>query len=258
VKGTTLALSPFRSTALLGVIALTASGCGLFSSKAATSVAKVDVMQSSIEKVHVESELAQQRVRDSADLLTTLVTGNYQGQPADVYVRLVAALEASEKQADKMRDAIDKMKQSATPVFENWQNDLLRITNLDLRRRSEERLDQTRERFDELVSASRAAETGVDAFNQGARDITLFLGSDFNPAAISAIEDDARSVDNLSVDVDQRLRRTQTAAQEYMAASGVPLENADALATPPAPSAGGAPAQPAPRTQTPAPRRGGG
>lgn len=231
---------------LVGAAALT-TGCGLFSSKAATGVANVDELQSSIERVHVESELAQQRVRDTADLLTTLVTGNYQGEPTDVYLRLVSALDESEGQANKLRKAIADMKSSAAPVFENWQNDLLKITSPNLRRQSEDRLDQTRARFDFVASAARSAETGVDTFNQGTRDITLFLGSDFNPSAISAVEPEAREVDGMSIDVDDRLRRAQEAVQEYMQASGLPLDG-DTFAAPP----GGAPE---PRNARPEPRR---
>ena len=214
-------LSTSLSITCVGAFSILAGSCGLFSSKEDTGVGNVDKMQSAIEKVHVDCELAQQKVRDTTDLLLALIDGSYQGEPTEVYLRFVRSLEASEKHAAVLRVAVDDMKRTAKPVFETWQGDLLQITNPALRRQSEERLEQTMDRFNEVVAAARSSETGVDAFNQGARDISLFLGNDFNPAAMDAVAPEAQKLEDVSLDVDNRLVAAQTAVQDYMQASGL-------------------------------------
>lgn len=194
--------------------------CGAFSSED-TGVSRVTDLMTWVERVHVESELAKQKVATATDLMTTLIAGNFKGAPAAAFAEYVRAVQESEAQAEKLRLSVRSMQGAAQPVFDKWRADVLNIDNLQLRQRSEARLDQTWQRYQQLQSSSRHAETGYDSFNQGMRDLTLFLSHDLNAAAVHEVSEDARSLANLAVDLDGRFNRSLDAARSYLAWSGI-------------------------------------
>lgn len=237
--------------ALLAVVAPCAllSGCGLLSSERKSSLNQVDQLLSSIEGVQVESTVAKERSRAALELLEKLSRPDFAGDPAKTYSDFMAAIEASEGQAAKLSESVEPMKESAEEVFAQWTKDLEAIGNTRLRASSHVRMEETRARYEAVLTAAATAQVTFDAFNADLRDHALFLGHDFNSAAVAAIMSEVAALAERSKDLDQRLDACDAAARRYVEAAALHGQLATAApgetTAPAAPSAAQPAADPA-------------
>lgn len=219
------------SLALLPLLGTT--GCSVFSG-ADTGLAGVDDLLGWIERVHVESEMSKERAHAAIDALRTIAATNFAGDPVAAYAELTQTIDHSLTQANALRSAVQSMKNTAEPVFERWSSDLLSFTSAQMRQRSQTRLENTRSRYRSILAAVEPAVTSYDAFNNGLRDMQLFLGNDFNRQSVDEIRDDVRGLTNLTGELDRRFDQSLLAAQDYIDSASLPA------AAEPAPAPSGA------------------
>lgn len=201
--------------ALLTALSACASG-----NKHSESLKRADDIVTRIERVHVECELAKERSHEALGWLQSLVTGDFEGDALSAYTGFVEAVEASEKQAEVLRDAVEPMDSSAEKFFHGWETDLNSFANPKMRRRSQTKLTQSRQRYQSIETAVEPALSAYDAFNLGMSDIVLFLSHDFNAA--SDLKREVRSLMRLSKELDQGFAQTLQAAQNYIQTSALP------------------------------------
>jgi hypothetical protein len=210
-------------SALVAVVAPCAflSGCSIFAGEQKSSLNQVDQLLSSIESVQVESTVAKERSRAALELLETLSKPDFAGDPAKTYSEFQAAIQASEGQAAKLSQSVEPMKESAEEVFAQWTKDLEAIGNTRLRAASHVRMEETRARYESVLTATATAQVTFDAFNADLRDHALFLGHDFNSAAVAAIASEVVALAERSKDLDQRLDACDGAARRYVEAAAL-------------------------------------
>jgi hypothetical protein len=232
-----------------GVLALAGLGAcswvsGLVGSGPATSptVERIDALMTWVERVHVEAELSKQKVQSTTDLMAALTSANPKGDPSAAFGEYQRAIQESEQQAERLHGTVRELQSAATPVFDHWNQDLLEISNLQLRRRSQARYDMTWQRYQSLIAHAKSAAAGYDSFNQQARDLAYFLRHDFNSGALTEIKDDARAIADLSLELDTRFNRCLETARDYIANS------ATATTMDPAAPSGAAPLEPSMQT----------
>lgn len=185
--------------------------------------ARVSDLVGWVERVHVEAELAQQKMHTAYTMLSDLAAAKYEDAPVAAYGRFATSLEECEAQAEKLRNAIGPMKASAGPVFDQWTEDLEQFSSVAMRERSQKRLDRTQEQYNVVAMTADPVQTKIDAFNRTMRDHALFLGHDFNPASVSMIQDDVRQLGMLTQELDGRFEHCLRAAQDYVNAYSLPV-----------------------------------
>jgi len=210
-------------SALAAVVAPCAflSGCSLLGGEQKSSLNQVDVLLSSIESVQVESTVSKERSRTALELLERLARPDFNGDATQTYASFVGAIDASERQAAKLADSVEPMKDSAEEVFAQWTMDLEAIGNTRLRAQSHVRMEETRARYTAVLTATATAQVTLDAFNADLRDHALFLGHDFNRTAVSAITGEVTALVERSKDLDQRLDACDAAARRYVEAAAL-------------------------------------
>ena len=67
--------------------------------------------------------------------------------------------ERSESRAQDVHDRIAKVQQVADELFKEWREELKQYSDQDLRRRSEQQLEDTRRQYDRLIDVMKAAES---------------------------------------------------------------------------------------------------
>lgn len=236
------------SLPLLGTLIVT-SACAAFSTLGMTQkggLGQVDELLSHVERVHVESAVAKERARAALEGLRHMIAPEFQGNPASGHAELVAVVEQSAEQADALRKSVRPLRKIGESVFERWTADLESFGNLAMRQRSQERLEETRRRYDVVLAAAVSAQLTYDAFNGDLADHALFLEHDFNAAAVAVI---AAELDDLKIrgkELARRLDACAAACQAYVEFSAPRTQVAPALETDTTPKA--APAQkPAPQ-----------
>lgn len=198
------------------------TGCGLFSGEDQATINKVDDLVSRIERVHVETEVSKDVVRETVSSLQVLSSHDFGGNGATAYLEFMSAIKRSERQAARLRSTVAPMKEASDPVFQQWANDLAGFSSPRMRHLSEQRLATTRERYNSIVASVDPAQSAYEVFNQGLRDIALFLGHDFNPVAVAEIEQDIHAVANLAAELDGRFDTCLMAARTYLDSSAMP------------------------------------
>jgi hypothetical protein len=210
------------------------AGCGIFSGDEHAGPSQVGDLVSWVERVYVDSELSKEKVQMAMERLQAIVASEYSGDAVRAYREFVEAVEQSERQARKLRSTVEPMKRSADPVFQQWSLDLLAFKNLEMRHRSQARLEATRERFDAVVATVDPAQTAYEQFNQGLRDHALFLGYDLNPTSVAEVKGDVHALAGLAAELDVKFDECLRAARAYVDSTALPM-SADPGSMPPAP-----------------------
>lgn len=163
-----------------------------------------------------EVEKAQAQVRATLTAQRNLVFG----AAADLrkpYRALDKEIGRTEKRREAVRRSADQAKAESTDYFRAWAGSLPLIEDDDLRARSEERLRDSRARFDGIVEAGRRAAGAYEPFLGRLRDQWNYLGHDLNPSGIESLRPDAQKLaeegDLLLAEIDDSLRQ----AREYVA-----------------------------------------
>lgn len=132
-------------------------------------------------------EEAKEEFTSALDAFQNL-TGFQGGDLEATYNRLNDAFERSEDQAEDVRERIDKVRDVAEALFDEWEDELGEYESASLRRQSQQQLDETRRRYAELERAmTRAADT-MDPVLRAFRDQVLFLKHNLNAQAIASLE----------------------------------------------------------------------
>ena len=104
------------------------------------------------------------------------------------YNKLNAEYEKSEARASTVRNRIKDVKNVATALFREWAGELQEYSNERLRRVSEQKLDQTRRRYEQLIGAMERAESKIGPVLTAFHDQVLFLKHNLNAQAIASLQ----------------------------------------------------------------------
>lgn len=214
---------------------------------------RVDELLSHVERVHVESAVSKERAQSAVESLRTLVAPEFKGDPIVGHAALEKAVEESTDQAEALSDSVRPLRKTGEKVFERWTADLESFGNLAMRQRSQERLEETRKRYDAIIAAAVSAQLAFDAFNGDLSDHALFLEHDFNTTSVALIAQELDGLKSRGRELAKRLDTVAAACQAYVEFSAPQAQIEPAPATPEAaPVAAPAP-QPAPAPVKPAP-----
>lgn len=182
---------------------------------------QVDDLLTRIEHVHAESQLAQQSMRAAISGLHGMVASDFDGDPLAAYEDFLVRIEDSEERAKEMRSTVSDMKSAAGPFFSTWSAKLNSFANPEMRARSQQRLSETHDRYQNILHAVEPALADHDALNAGLKDQALFLEHDFNANSVALLQNDTRTLTSLAATLDQRLTATRTATRDYVETSSL-------------------------------------
>jgi hypothetical protein len=253
-------IRPFPLTLLLAAALLATSACSGLAAlgiKDKGGLDRVDKLLSAVERVQVECAVSKERSQEAFDHLRGMVAPEFRGDPAVAHAELETAVEASEDQAESLERSVKPMRRTAETVFERWTSDLESFGNLAMRQRSQERLEETRRRYDAIVSAAIAAQLAYDGFNGDLKDNALFLEHDFNASSVGLVAQGMDAMRSRGRELAKRLDACIEACQAYVEFSApqnqVTDEPAETESSTEEPEAEKTEA--APTTKKPAPKR---
>ena len=117
------------------------------------------------------------------------------GKLEEKYKQLKTELEKSESKAKAVKKRIADVESVAKALFDEWKSELDQYSNEKLRRASEQKLAQTRQRYSYLIDAMKRAETKIDPVLVAFRDQVLFLKHNLNAQAIASLQNEMASVE---------------------------------------------------------------
>ena len=131
------------------------------------------------------------------------------------YKELQKALKKSEKSATSVVSEVQKMQEAADTYFASWESSMAEFSSDEMRQRSEQRMNDTRERYDGILTAGRETGDAFAPFVTQLKDQILFLGYDLNPSAIADLKGDAEKLNGQAKDVFEGVDATIETAEGY-------------------------------------------
>ncbi len=187
---------PFWPLSVLLVSALFLGGCqsAYYAAWEKLGYEKRNILASRVENARDAQTEAREEVVSALESFSQAV--NYKGGELEKqYRRFKSQLENSEAAAENVRSRIDKVESTATALFEEWKDELDKYGNKSLRDRSRQQLDETRDRYQRMISAMKRARDRLAPALSPLRDQVLFLKHNLNASALASLKDEVRIVD---------------------------------------------------------------
>lgn len=172
--------------------------------------AKRDLLSSRVKSARDAQADAKKDIQSALDQFGQVVT--YQGGDLEAtYKKLKSELQRSEDSAETVRNRIEAVENVADSLFAEWKAELGQYSNADLRRRSEAKLSQTKNRYNDMLGAMKRAEQRIDPVLRPLRDHVLYLKHNLNARALAAMKGELMKVD---AQVDQLVREMNRSIAE--------------------------------------------
>jgi hypothetical protein len=195
---------------LLTVTALTACQSAYYGTMERLGVPKREIMVSRITEAQEAQEEGQEQFKNALEQFRSVV--NFDGGELQaVYDRLDAEFQDSEAAADRIRNRIRAVEDVADALFDEWEDELDLYSNDSLRRDSERQLQDTRLRYQRLLTAMHRAEQTIDPVLDNLRDNVLYLKHNLNARAIASIRGE---LDTINADVGRLIEAMEAAIAE--------------------------------------------
>lgn len=148
-----------------------------------------------VDETRDAQESAKEQFATTLDELKAL-SGYDGGELEKAYKRLSSQLDRAQDRAERVSDKIKSVDRVATALFNEWEDELNEYTTDALRNASSRQLDETKQRFGDVLYSMRRAESKMapvlDAFN----DQVLFLKHNLNARAIASLDSTLLELEN--------------------------------------------------------------
>jgi hypothetical protein len=153
----------FPSSLVALLLAVTAAGCSslYYGTLERFGYEKRHILADRVEDGRDAQRDAQEQFENAFERFKS-VTRYEGGDLEDAYRSLDREYQRSEARADAVRDEIRSIEEVAVDLFEEWEDEIGQISRADLRRRSAEKLAQTRSRYERLIASMKRAERKMD------------------------------------------------------------------------------------------------
>lgn len=193
------------------------SGCqaAYFAALEKVGYAKRDILSSRVKSARDAQEEAKKEIVSALDAFSRTV--NFQGGELEgQYKRLNGKLQDGEEAAQSVRKRITDVQDVGDALFREWRQELAQYSNADLRRRSEEQLNDTRVRYDGMLSAMKRAESRLEPALRPLRDQVLFLKHNLNARAVSSLKGEVVRVDAEVTRLVEEINRATAEANRFV------------------------------------------
>jgi len=171
---------------------------------------KRELLVNRVETARDAQQDAKEEFQSALEKFKTVV--NFDGGALEKkYAELKSAYDRSEARAEAVSDRIESVEDVAEYLFEEWESELDQYTNAGLRRSSARKLEQTKRKYAQLISAMKRAEKKMDPVLAAFKDQVLYLKHNLNAKAIASLQTELVSVQS---DVDALIREMNASIKE--------------------------------------------
>lgn len=198
------------SAALVLVLGTAACRSAYYGTLEAFGVHKRDVLVDRVEEGRDAQEAAKEQFQSALEAFRAVEDFDG-GALEQLYTKLQREYDESERKVAAVEGRIESIENVAGDLFAEWEGELQEIGSDDLRRRSRETLDRTKERYEGLIAAMKRAESKMEPVLGVFRDHVLFLKHNLNAQAIASLEGSLASIES---DVGNLIREMETSIAE--------------------------------------------
>ncbi len=187
------------------------TGCSnpYYSAMETVGVHKRDIMVDRVENARDAQQDAQEQFKSALEQFDSVVSLE-ETDLKKAYEQLNDEYEECVAIADKVSDRIDKVEAVSEALFDEWADEIKLYDNKELARASKEQLNNTRARYEEMLSHMQEAEKSMEPVLRIFRDNVLFLKHNLNAQAIGSLQDEFAG---LELEIDKLIGRMNEAIE---------------------------------------------
>ena len=178
-----------KKAAIISVVLLFAAGCQslYYGTMEKFGKYKRDIL---VDRVKDARDAQQQTKEQFASALEKFrsVVNVEGGQLQEKYDLLKSELDKSESKASAVRKRVNDVEDVAGALFDEWEKELGQYKNAELKAASKKKLEQTRQKYSQLIGAMKKAESKIEPVLSAFRDQVLFLKHNLNAQAIASLQ----------------------------------------------------------------------
>ncbi|HEY7772091.1 MAG TPA: DUF2959 domain-containing protein [Marinagarivorans sp.] len=178
------------------VMAACLGGCqsAYYSTMEKFGVHKREILVDRVEKARDAQKNGQEEFKSALEQFKSIIAVDG-GLLEKTYNTLNGEYQASESAAEDIRERIDDVESVSRALFDEWEDELDKYSSRELRRSSQQQLDETREKYKSLITSMRAAEKRLQPVLEKMEDQVLYLKHNLNARAISGLKNEVIKID---------------------------------------------------------------
>ncbi|MFA6186282.1 MAG: DUF2959 domain-containing protein [Phycisphaerae bacterium] len=178
-----------KKAIILSVVLVFATGCNkvYYNTMEKFGSPKRDILVERVEGTRDSQQIAKAQFTSALEKFKYIVDVN-SGLLEEKYELFKDELKKSESQANNLYKQIDSVEDVANALFEEWENELSQYSSADLRAASRAQLDQTKQKYAQMIGAMQKAQGKMESVLAVFRDQVLFLKHNLNAQAITSIK----------------------------------------------------------------------
>ena len=156
---------------------------------------KRDILVSRVEKAKTEQEGAKEEFKTTMEKFKELT--NFQGGELESkYKKLSSEYESCDSRAKAVTERINAVDAVAKDMFKEWKQELSEYQNAELKHASQQKLDDSQARYNQLIALMRKSEEKMKPVLTAFHDQVLFLKHNLNAQAVSSLQGTAAGIEN--------------------------------------------------------------
>ncbi|MDH5523392.1 MAG: DUF2959 domain-containing protein [Desulfobulbaceae bacterium] len=200
---------PFLA-ALLCLVLLASCQSAYYSTMEKLGIPKREIMVDRVEAARDSQQQAKKEFASALEEFQAVI--NSAATPLDEkYKKINKVYEGCADKAEEVRTRIGKIEDVSEALFDEWQAELQLYTSPALKRSSEQKLKNTRNRYHRLIDAMKRAEAKIHPVLDVFRDQVLFLKHNLNAQAIASLQTE---LNNIETDVARLIREMEASINE--------------------------------------------
>ncbi len=178
-----------KKAVLVSVILLFAAGCNslYYGTMEKFGKYKRDILVDRVKDARDAQQQTKEQFASALDKFRSVVQVK-DGSLQEKYDTLKKELDKSESKAAAVKKRINDVEDVAQALFDEWTKELDQYKNSDLKAASRKKLQQTRQRYEQLISSMKQAESKIEPVLSAFRDQVLFLKHNLNAQAIASLQ----------------------------------------------------------------------
>lgn len=178
-------------------------------------VPKREILSDRVAKARGEQKHAKETFESALEQFRSVVTGDA-GELERKYDKLNGQLKKCESRATSVSKRIRAIEDVAEALFKEWEAELEQYQSQSLRRRSEDKLRDTRQRYEQLITVMRRAEDKMAPVLAAFREQVLFLKHNLNAAAIASLRGEVVAIERDVADLVAEMERAIAEADTFI------------------------------------------
>lgn len=168
-------------------LALAACSSAYYGAMEKLGYEKRDILVDRVEQASDAQGDAQETFQSALEQFQQVI-GTPESELNRVYRDINSAFEDSQAAAKRVSDRIDQVEKVADDLFDEWEKELDAYSNANLRRQSEQQLNDTRRQYNALLRQMRQVESRMQPVLTAFQDQVLYLKHNLNAQAIGALK----------------------------------------------------------------------